>query len=204
MRKAILLSIVWAYAGWAQSNLDANSIIVTVSRTLVLVPTDATFLINVGADISVPINQVLAAVDFGLTTSDIVSINSYGMYPPYVTATAPSRVTYVLRLNVAISKVKDTIDKLETLRKATPTGIDLSYSTSGIGPSQVAVDDAHEKALPDLMGDARKRAQAVASAAQLKLGAIQAVNESYYSPSGYNGPVQPVVTFSATVRFASQ
>jgi hypothetical protein len=54
------------------------------------------------------------------------------------------------------------------------------------------------------MADARKRAQGVASAAQLKLGAIQAVNENYYSPSVYNGPVQPVVTFSATVRFASQ
>jgi len=100
--------------------------------------------------------------------------------------------------------VKDTVDKLETLRKTAPTGIDLSYSTSGIGPSQASVDDAHEKALPDLMGDARKRAQAVASAAQLKLGSIQAVNESYYSPSGYNGPVQPVVTFNATVRFAAQ
>ena len=203
MRKVILLSIFWACAGWSQSNLDANSIVVTVSRTLVLVPTDATFLINVGADISVPIDQVLAAVDFGLTTSDIVSINSYGMYPPYVPS-APSRVTYVLRLTVAISKVKDTVDKLETLRKTAPTGIDLSYSTSGIGPSQASVDDAHEKALPDLMGDARKRAQAVASAAQLKLGSIQAVNENYYSPNGYNGPVQPVVTFSATVRFAAQ
>jgi Protein of unknown function (DUF541) len=204
MQKALFLSILWAGAGWAQSNLDANSIVVTVSRTTVLAPTDATFLINVSADITVPIDQVLAAVDFGLTMSDIVSIGAYPMYPPYGGGVSPSQVNYGLRLNVAISQIKDTIDKLEKLRKGTPSGIDLSYSTSGIGPNQAAMDAAHEKALPDLMADARKRAQSIASAAQLKVGGIQGVNESYYFPAGYSGPVQPVVTFTAMVRFAAQ
>jgi hypothetical protein len=203
MRKIIFLSILWAGVSWAQSNLDANSIVVSVSRTTVLVPTDATFLINVSADFTVPIDQVLAAVDFGLTVSDIVSIGTYGMYPPYVTST-PTRVNYGLRLTVPISKIKDTIDKLEKLRKSTDAGIDLTYNTTGIGPSQAAVDDAHEKILPDLMADARKRAQSLATAAQLKLGAIQAVNESYYMPSGYAPAQQPVITFSAVVRFAAQ
>ena len=203
MRQAFLLLMLGASAVWAQPTLDANSIVVTVSRTTVLVPTDATFIINVGADFTVPVEQVLAAVDFGLTVSDIVSINSYAVYPPYI-ASSPTRVTYALRLTVPIAKIKDTIDKLEKLRKSTDAGIDLSYNTTGIGPSQAAVEDAHEKALPDLMGDARKRAQSLAGAAQLKLGAIQAVNESYYVPSGYAPAQQALVTFSATVRFAAQ
>src|SRR5690348_15739939 len=100
MRKAFILSLLWAGAGWSQVNLDANSIVVTASRVVVLAPTDATFMIAVGADITVPVSQVLAAVDFGLTMNDVVGISSYPMYPPYGTSVGPSRVTYTLRLTV--------------------------------------------------------------------------------------------------------
>jgi hypothetical protein len=204
MRNFVLLSILVTGAASAQGFPDANSIVVTATKTVVLVPTDVTFMLNLSADISTPMDQVLAAVDFGLTTADIVSINSYPV-PPIYTAPTPNRVTYVFRLSVPASKMKDTIDKLEKLRKNTDTGIDLSYSTTAIGPSQAAVDDAHEKALPDLMAAARKQAQALATAAQLKLGAIQGVSEGYSYPSGYPAVVyQPVITFSAVVRFAAQ
>ena len=154
------------------------------------------------ADSSVPIEQVLAIVDFGLTASDIVGVNSYPMPPMY--PSSPTRVTYMFRLTVAATKMKETIDKLEKLRKGTDTGIDLSYSTTGFGPTQAATDDAHEKALPDLMASARKQAQSLATAAQLKLGAIQGVTEAYSYPPSHPGPVQPMVTFSAVVRFAAQ
>ncbi len=100
--------------------------------------------------------------------------------------------------------MKETIDKLEKLRKGTDTGIDLAYSTSGFGPTQAAIDEAHEKALPELMASARKQAQSLATAAQLKLGAIQGVTEGYSYPTSYPGPVQPIVTFSAVLRFAAQ
>jgi len=54
------------------------------------------------------------------------------------------------------------------------------------------------------MNDARNRAQSIAAAAGLKLGNIQAVNDSYAYPVGSVGPVQPVVTVSAIVRFSAQ
>ena len=74
--------------------------------------------------------------------------------------------------------MKETIDKLEKLRKSTDAGVDLSYVTSVIGPTEAAVADAREKALPGLIADARTKAQSIATAAQLKLGGIQAVSES--------------------------
>jgi hypothetical protein len=70
--------------------------------------------------------------------------------------------------------------------------------------TMAAIDDAHEKALPDLMANARKQAQSLATAAQLKLGAFQGVTEGYSYATTYPGPVQPMVTFSAVVRLAGR
>jgi hypothetical protein len=204
MRKLWLLSLVLSGVAWPQQvSLDANSIVVTASRTLVLAPTDVSFNLNVNADVTTPMDQILATVDFGLTTDNLVSISTYPVGPVYGPPD-PSRITYTFRLTVTVSQMKDTLAKLDSLRKNAPDGIDLTYSTGAFGPDQVAVQAAREKALPDLMNDARNRAQSVAAAAGLKLGNIQAVNDSSAYPVGYVGPVQPVVTVSAMVRFSAQ
>jgi len=200
-----MIPFLLAGAAWSQQvSLDANSILVTATKTVALAPTDVSFLINVTVDFSVPVDQVLAMVDFGLTINDVVSIGSYpGSYGP-CGPIAGTRMTYGFRLGVPLAKMKETVDKLEKLRKATETGVDLNYSTSAIGPTEAAVADAREKALPGLIADARTKAQSLATAAQLKLGSIQAVSEAYGYPSGYLGAMPPVVTFSAVVRFGAQ
>lgn len=203
--RILMIPFLLAGAAWSQQvSLDANSILVTATKTVALAPTDVSFLVNVTVDFSVPVEQVLATVDFGLTINDVVSIGSFpGSYGPYGPI-AGTRVTYGFRLGVPLAKMKDTVDKLEKLRKSTDTGVDLNYTTSAIGPTEAAVADAREKALPGLIADARTKAQSIATAAQLKLGAIQAVSESYGYPSGYLGALPPVVTFSAVVRFGAQ
>jgi uncharacterized protein YggE len=184
------------------TTLDANSIVVTASKTVVLVPTEVTFMLNVSADMSLTLDQVLAAIDFGLTAQDLMGISTYpiGPYPP---VPSYNRITYMFRLTVPFSKMKETTDKLEKLRKSVDTGMDLSYSTSAVGPSQSAAAEARGKALPDLMADAKMRAESLASAAQLKLGAVQAVSEGYTYTGGV-GPAPANVTFSVIVRFAAQ
>jgi len=78
MRKLWLLSLVLSGVAWPQQvSLDANSIVVTASRTLVLAPTDVSFNLSVNADVTTPTDQILATVDFGLTTDNLVSISSY-------------------------------------------------------------------------------------------------------------------------------
>jgi hypothetical protein len=200
MRPLIFAALLIAGPALAQPTLEANSIVVTASKSLVLVPTDASFMVTVSADLTVTLDQVLAAIDLGLTAQDLTGINSYpvGPYPPVPTV---SRINYVFRLTVPFSQINDTVAKLEKLRKTLDTTMDLSYNTSTVGPSQAAVQAAHDKALPDLISDATKRAQALASAAQLKLGAIQALNEGY-TYTGI-GPVPTNVNFSVVVRFAA-
>jgi len=198
MTRILCTAVLLAGAAAAQQiSLDANSIVVSATKNVVLVPTDVTFTLNVSADYSVTLEQVLAAVDFGLTAESLVGVNSYPVAPyPYNT----SRIAYMLRLTVPFARMKETVDKLEKMRKGIDTNMDLSYSTVSVGPNQTAVNEAREKALPDLMADARKRAEALASAAGLTLGAIQAVNEGY----NYSGVSGPILTFMIYVRFAAQ
>ena len=202
MRNLIFATLLLAGPALAQPALDANSITVTAARSMVLLPTDVTFMLTVSADIGVTLDQILAAIDSGLTAQDLVGINSYpiGPYPPLP---GISRINYSFRLSVPFSQMKDTIDKLEKLRKTLDTTMDLSYSTSTVGPSQAAVQAAHDKALPDLIAAARTHAQTLADAAQLKLGAVQAVNEAASYP-GAPGPVPANAYFSIVVRFAAQ
>ena len=93
---------------------------------------------------------------------------------------------------------------------------------AALNASQAAVDAAHQTALPQLLQDARTKAQALATATGLKLGGITGVTEANYgavggisipyavitgtissfSSSGTTASTQ--YTFYATVRFAVQ
>ena len=87
--RILMIPFLLAGAAWSQQvSLDANSILVTATKTVALAPTDVSFLVNVTVDFSVPVEQVLATVDFGLTINDVVSI---GSFPGAMARTARSR-----------------------------------------------------------------------------------------------------------------
>jgi uncharacterized protein YggE len=203
MKRLFFTAILFSGAALAQTSLDANSIVVTAVKNVILPPTDVTFMVNVSAEFGTTLEQVLAAVDLGLTAQDLTGINSYpiGPYPPVPNA---NRINFVFRLSVPLARMKETVDRLEKLRKTLDSGMDLSYNTVAVGPSLAAAREARDKALPELMADAQKRAQVLASAAQLKLGAIQGVSEPYSYADGPGGAVAPNVTLTVTVRFAAQ
>ncbi len=200
MRKLVLLMTALAGAASAQYTVDANAIVVMASNTVVLTPTEASFMLNVSADMTITLEQVLTALDFGLTAQDLTGIGSYpiGPYP-----TNYNRLNYSFRLSVPFAQMKETVEKLEKLRKTLDSGMDLNYSSQMVGPSAAAFAEARDKALPELMSEARKRAEVLASAAQLKLGAIKGVTEAYGSPSGV-GPLPANVSFNVMVRFDAQ
>ena len=203
MGKLLVAMVVLAGPVLAQQALDANSIVVTATKSVVLVPTEVTFMLNVSAEFGTTLDQVLAAVDLGLTGQDLTGINCYP-YGPYPPVSSGSRINFAFRLSVPLARMKETADRLEKLRKTLDTGMDLNYSTSAVGPGSAAVREAHDRALPDLIADAQKRAQLLATAAQLKLGAIQSVNEPYTYTDGPGGATSAYLTFSLMVRFAAQ
>ena len=65
-----------------QVHLDAESIVVSASRPVIVIPTQATFNITVSGDPTTTLPQVLGALDLGLTPNDLISINSSTQFPP--------------------------------------------------------------------------------------------------------------------------
>jgi uncharacterized protein YggE len=110
--------------------------------------------------------------------------------------------------------------KLDSLNTKLPAGfMNLQYSAV-LSASQSAIDAAHQTTLPQLLTDAKTKAQALAAASGLKLGAITGITESSNAPVGVpyavallgvissfsssNGSAGTQYTFYATVKFASQ
>ena len=203
MRKLMFSLVLIAGATMAQPSPDANSIVVTAFKTVVLAPTDATFSLFVSVDVAVTLDQVVSAVDLSLTAQDIIGIywNPFGPDP---SVPARPRISYVFQQSVSFSRLKETLERLETTRNRLAPGMELVYNTLILGPSRTVVEAARDKALPELIAEAKKRAQALADAAQLKLGAIQAVNETNSYPIGSIGAMPPNITFGVIVRFLAQ
>ena len=81
--------------------------------------------------------------------------------------------------------MKDIAKKLDAFRANAAGGLyQPSNIAAALTTSQAAVDAAHQTALPLMLADARAKAQALASAAGVKLGAIPA------SPSRSTTPVE--------------
>lgn len=204
MRTIPLAIILLAGPALAQQQLDANSIVVTSYKYVVLIPSEVTFMVTVSADVGSTLDQVLTAVDLGLTAQDLTGIYSYPAGVPYAAAPNASRANYTFRLAVPLTRMKETVEKLDKLRKTLDTGMDLSYTASAVAPTQAAVLEMRDKVLPELVAEARKRAEVLAAAAQLKLGAIQSVSEPYAYTGSPTAPASATMTFSLTVRFQAQ
>ena len=68
--------------------------------------------------------------------------------------------------------MKDISKKLDAFRANLPAGLTALQYIAVLGASQAAVDAAHKNALAALLADARAKAELLAAAAGVKLGAI--------------------------------
>lgn len=113
------------------------------------------------------------------------------------------RLNYSFRLVVPFSRMKQTLDALDRLRRTIDTNLELQYYTVAAGASATAFDEARQRALNDLVQEAQRKAQSLADAARLKLGPITAVSDSSAS-AGYPGSPGLQAYFTLTVRFAAE
>jgi hypothetical protein len=206
MRISLFIPAFFIGSAWAQIpvELDAHSIVVSASNTVVLPPTQISFFVSANADPTTTLSQILTAIGFNLTANDLTGVSSAAPPGPPPTNNPPAltRVQYTFRLSVPIAQMADTMAKLQSIA-ASNTQIFISYSSAQIGPSEAAAQQAQQAILPDLIATAQKLAASVAAAAQLRLGRIEAINPSGVPVSAPPGLVGSVLTFSATVRFAA-
>lgn len=173
--KPLVLMVLLACAAGAQG---VNGIVVSVSRTANLTPDEADFTVVATAPLDTTQAQITQILqDLGAQNPVVTAVsagqNSYTYPPP-----ADSQMLYQVAFSAAPAALKDLAKKLDAVRNnlpATLTGLQFSAS---LNASQAAVDAAHNNILPQLLSDAAAKAQNVAAAAGLKLGAIQGVVDS--------------------------
>jgi uncharacterized protein YggE len=153
--------LLWSSAVLAQV---PDGIAVAPSRTVNLVPDQAVFSANVAAASDASQDQVLEVFrNAGAANPVIVYSNGTSNYA--VSFTTPAEA------------MRPMAQKLDQIRlKRPPAFVDFSYNAT-LGASDSAVQAARANLLPQLIRDARERAQALAAAASVKLGQIQSVTD---------------------------
>jgi membrane-bound inhibitor of C-type lysozyme len=176
------LTVRFALGGLGQG--APGSIAITAQATPVnAAPTRLAIYLTVSADVVVALDNILQTVArLGVSAADLVSVSQpfVGRVCAVGNIAAPCNpVQWTFRFSAPLSKSKDTFTILAQVRDSSHFGMTIDYSVSA------DVAPAPECALPTLVSQARKRAQDVAAAAGVGLGALNAVSD---------GPAQTVLT----------
>ena len=112
---------------------------------------------------------------------------------------------YQFNFSVPAANLKDAAKKMEALRTNPPPLLKSLQYTAFMNASQSTVDAMRQTLLPQIFADAQKKAQSLAAAAGLKLGAIKGVTGSSqyvgsFSSASANTGTQ--YTFLANVTFS--
>jgi hypothetical protein len=168
----LLVTLAWLAAAQTPDGISAP-----VSRTLALTADEADFTITVAAAIDSTQQQVKEALEnAGLPNPTVVATSlsqDTSTYPP-----GAAQIRYSATVAISTGSALDTARRLETLRFHLPSPLqNLQYSVA-FNPSQATVDAIRQVVWPQLLGDSRKLAQSLASAAGVKLGAIRSISDS--------------------------
>jgi uncharacterized protein YggE len=182
-----LIGLILLLAGVAAAQ-GLEGVTITVTRPVNIGPDQAEFTAAFTVDLETNQQQVVQALqELGASNPTVGSVsassNSYSYCP---NEPQSSRLYFQVTFVTPPAAMKDMTKKLDALRVALPAGFtDLQFGAL-LTISQAALEAAHQSALPLLLADARVKAQALASAAGVRLGAIAGVTEYGYGV-GYQG-----------------
>jgi uncharacterized protein YggE len=178
--RLVSLLLLSALAAFAQLT---DGVATSVTRTVTLTADEADFTIVAGASLDTTQQQIAQVfVDAGITglTNSGTSLSQNYDYStnPY---TVQTLVVYQFSFSVPAAGLKDAAKIMEALRTKPPDLLRTFQYSAALNASQATVDAMRQTLLPQLFADAQKRAQTLATAAGIKLGAVKGVSESYYS-----------------------
>jgi uncharacterized protein YggE len=183
--RLVSLLLFSALAAFAQLT---DGVATSVTRTVTLTADEADFTIVAGTSLDTTQQQIAQVfVDAGITglTNSGTSLSQNYDYStnPY---TVQTLVAYQFTFSVPAAGLKDAAKIMEALRTKPPDLLKTFQYSAALNASQATVDAMRLTLLPQLFADAQRKAQTLANAAGIKLGAVKGVSESYYS-SGNSG-----------------
>jgi uncharacterized protein YggE len=169
-----------------------------VSRNSTVQPDEATFSVTVNTTFETTLENLLGILQkAGISGTDLAG---QGINPSYNQG-SPLENYYTFQFTVAPSRMQDIAGKLNTIRQNLPEGVTQLQFSANLSASQKAVNEARLRVLPELISEARQRAEVLARLAGLTLGAIESISDfanSSYGPFGSSAFVQ---TFSVSIIF---
>lgn len=180
MRATMLLMILSSVLA---AQAPDRTLIETASRTVTLVADEATFAVSATALPDLPQAQVAAALArAGVREEHLIAVETPGqpgliIRPPGPGLPTAQMITYQFQMTVAGERLKGTLDALEGIRRNLPRGVvNVAFGMAATA-SDRQVEEARQRVTPLLIEDARRKAEALARAAGVRLGAVRAVNE---------------------------
>jgi uncharacterized protein YggE len=218
--RLISLICLLAFAAAAQITDGVN---VSVSRIVNIPPDQAEFSAVVAVSLDTTQQQAAQLFrDLGVSNPVVVSVaagsSSYSCCYPNPDEPVRSHFFYQVSFTTSPDAVKDLAKKLDALQTALPEGVSSLQYAAVLNATTAAVESVRRTLLPQLMAEARAKAQSLSEAAGVKLGAVVGLSENAYgygAPAGafintgliYNSSVVssgPQYTFYAMVKFATQ
>jgi len=161
-----------------------DGLITSVTRNVNIPPDQAEFLVVATAGLDAAQSSVVQVFRQNgiqnLTVAAVAAGPNSSQYPPPVS----SQLYYGISFTVAPEALKDFAKRLDAMRAGPPEPITSLQFSAVLTASPAAVESAHQSVLPSLLAEARSKAQGLAQAAGMKLGAIQGLSESSYSGQG--------------------
>ena len=166
-----------------QQQATPDRIEISVSRSVTLKIEEAGLAVTIAAPTSATLDSVVKATEtVGVKETDLQGVNPY-FGTPAPGGPSDNRVVYNFIIRVPSAQLPATLQKLDQLRRtllAGESGMELvGQNVIGFGASDRSREAARTQLLSDALGEARARAETLAKAAGLQLGAIVGVNEAF-------------------------
>jgi uncharacterized protein YggE len=208
MIRAISFLSLCCAAAFGQTASNANSVIVTASRSTNIQPDQVVFSVTVSTPATATLNDAVNALQgTGITAANFIALNAVQVYDPTSgQQIGPTVVSWSFSLVVPLTALQSTVGLLTAVQKnigAQNNGVSISFSVTGTQVSPQA-QQAQACSQSDLLSAARAQAQALAAAAGKTLGSVLAMSGATAALSQSSGPVTTTVTTPAcaiTVKF---
>lgn len=192
MRLLLLVALLTASVNAAEH----RTVQVSVSSYVTAPADQVVFGVAVRGPASLTLDRAVTAVQsLGLGASNLTGISTV-TYPSKAQATVQLLLQYDFALTIPLSQLNSTTSSLQTLMtnltKQSPD-LTLGFQLGQFTSSPTSIDQLRQRALSDLLSQARQRATLMATAAGGLLGQVKSVTDSTYLPS--NTAYQRVTAF---------
>lgn len=184
------------------------SITATASRAVPVAPETAVLELRVSTPPGVAQAQVLEALaGVGVKEEHLVGVGASGFIVSGAQQFQGQRsdITYSFQVSGPAAEFRDRAARLDELRQKVGDTIRQIDYTLFLSPGARTLEEVRRTVLPELFNEAKARAETLARAAGVSLGAVLSVNESSTDTfAGSSSLRGAVVNFGLVVRFARQ